>query len=49
VSHQTISFIKSGIRLLGYALIASPHPLYWAAIVLIVSELVGILEEVGHD
>ena len=41
--HQQISFIKSGIRILGYA------ALWWsidiAAILLILSEVVGIKEE----
>ena len=41
--HQQISFIKSGIRILGYA------TLWWsidiAAILLILSEVVGIVEE----
>jgi hypothetical protein len=41
--HQQISFIKSGIRILGYA------ALWWsidiAAILLILSEVVGIVEE----
>lgn len=41
--HQQISFIKSGIRILGYA------ALWWsidiAAILLILSEVVGIGEE----
>ena len=41
--HQQISFIKSGIRILGYA------ALWWsidiAAILLILSEIVGIGEE----
>ena len=41
--HQQISFIKSGIRILGYALI--PFSLVWATIILILSEVVGILEE----
>jgi hypothetical protein len=41
--HQIISFIKSGIRILGYALI--PFSLLWATIILVVSEVVGILEE----
>lgn len=45
--HQTISFIKSGIRLLGYLLL--PFNLLLAAGVLVVSELVGILEEIGHE
>ena len=41
--HQQVSFIKSGIRILGYA------ALWWsieiAAILLILSEVVGIGEE----
>ena len=41
--HQQISFIKSGIRILGYT------ALWWsidiAAILLILSEVVGITEE----
>ena len=41
--HQIISFIKSGIRILGYTLI--PFSLVWATIILILSEIVGILEE----
>ena len=41
--HQIISFIKSGIRIIGYALI--PFSLIYATFVLIFSEVVGILEE----
>ena len=41
--HQIISFIKSGIRILGYALI--PFSLLWATSILILSEVVGIIEE----
>jgi|TARA_R110000823_G_scaffold310036_1_gene434695 hypothetical protein len=41
--HQIISFIKSGIRILGYALI--PFSLVTATIILILSEIVGIIEE----
>ena len=41
--HQLVSFIKSGIRILGYILI--PFDLVWAAGILVVSELVGIIEE----
>lgn len=47
MSHQTISFIKSGIRIVGYILI--PVSLVPAAIFLIVSEIVGVVEEIGHD
>ena len=41
--HQTISFIKSSIRILGYILI--PINLLSAALALILSEVLGIVEE----
>ena len=41
--HRRISFIKSGIRIAGYALI--PFNLIAATVVLVVSEVVGIVEE----
>ena len=41
--HQQISFIKSGIRILGYVCI--PFSLFWATAFLILSEVVGIIEE----
>lgn len=41
--HQTISFIKSGIRILGYG--ALFYSLDIAAILLILSEIIGIIEE----
>tara|TARA_E500000318_G_scaffold109620_1_gene123029 strand:- start:2839 stop:3102 length:264 start_codon:yes stop_codon:yes gene_type:complete len=41
--HQIVSFIKSGIRILGYILI--PFSLPWAAGILVLSEIVGIIEE----
>ena len=41
--HQIVSFIKSGIRILGYILI--PFDWLWAAGILVVSEVVGIIEE----
>ena len=41
--HQKISFIKSGIRILGYG--ALWYSLDIAAILLILSEIVGIGEE----
>lgn len=41
--HQIISFIKSGVRILGYAII--PFNLVIATGVLILSELIGIIEE----
>ncbi len=41
--HQIVSFIKSGVRIIGYCLI--PFNLVIAAIVLVVSEFIGIIEE----
>ena len=41
--HQIVSFIKSGIRILGYCFI--PFSLVVSAILLILSEIVGIIEE----
>ena len=41
--HQIISFIKSGIRIVGYILI--PFDLIVAASVLVFSEIIGIVEE----
>lgn len=48
MSHQTISFIKSGIRIAGYALMYLMPAGFWPATVLIASELIGIYEEIGH-
>ena len=41
--HHLISFVKSGIRILGYLFI--PFDLGAAVTLLVVSEAVGILEE----
>lgn len=41
--HKVMSFIKSAIRITGYAFI--PFDLATAAVILILSEVVGILEE----
>lgn len=41
--HKRISYIKSGARLLGYVLL--PCSLFVAAVVLFLSELLGIAEE----
>ena len=41
--HQLISFVKSGVRILGYMFI--PFNISVAVTLLIVSEAVGILEE----
>ena len=41
--HRIISFIKSGIRIIGYGFI--PFNLLFATVLLILSEVVGIVEE----
>ena len=41
--HQRISFLKSGIRIIGY--ITIPFSLTGAMVVLTMSEIIGILEE----
>lgn len=46
LTHQQISFLKSAIRISGYCLL--PISMILAATVLVVSEIVGIVEEIGH-
>lgn len=41
--HKIVSFIKSGVRMLGYCFL--PFELNIAAIILILSEVIGIIEE----
>ena len=41
--HRRISFIKSGIRIIGYGFI--PFNLITAMVLLVISEAVGIIEE----
>lgn len=41
--HQLVSFAKSIVRLAGYALL--PFSIVTATIVLVISELIGIVEE----
>ena len=41
--HKIISFIKSGVRIVGYCFI--PFSLVTATILLILSEIIGIVEE----
>ena len=41
--HQQISFLKSGIRIIGYIFL--PINIASAAILLIISEIIGIVEE----
>jgi len=41
--HRRISFIKSGIRIIGYVFI--PFNLITATVLLVISEAVGIIEE----
>jgi hypothetical protein len=42
-NHQLISFIKSAVRISGYLLL--PYSITISVIVLVVSELIGIVEE----
>jgi hypothetical protein len=50
VSHKQISFVKSGVRIAGYVMggYAFNGLLAMAFVVLIVSEIIGILEEIGE-
>lgn len=41
--HQLVSFVKSGMRIIGYCFI--PYNLGIAASILVLSEVVGIIEE----
>jgi hypothetical protein len=41
--HRIISFIKSAVRIIGYAFI--PFNLVYATVILIISEVIGIVEE----
>lgn len=41
--HQAISFLKSGIRIFGYGCLFYSIPV--AAVVLIISECIGVYEE----
>lgn len=45
-SHDIFSFIKSFIRIIGYILLCFHFPV--VGVVLIVSELLGIAEEIPH-
>jgi len=42
-NHKIISFIKSGVRILGYTLI--PFYIELAVTILVISEFIGIIEE----
>jgi len=41
--HQIVSFIKSGVRIVGYCFI--PFSLVYATVLLVLSEVIGIVEE----
>lgn len=41
--HQQISFLKSAVRITGY--VALPFGISLAAVILVISELIGIVEE----
>ena len=46
LNHQQISFVKSFVRIVGYLLLIPISAL--ASTVLVLSELIGIVEEVGY-
>lgn len=49
--HAKISYLKSAIRIVGYTcfLFVDHHPaIVLAGAVLIISEIIGIIEEIGH-
>ena len=52
MSHKTISFIKSAIRIIGYFALIVAFPtnpdMFIAGCILILSEVIGIIEEVGE-
>lgn len=62
--HQTISFIKSAFRIVGYLAIGGASYVMWtewpqehviaghlliATMLLVASEVLGIVEEIGHE
>lgn len=47
MTHQAISFVKSGMRILGY--IALPFSILGGVVILVTSEIMGIVEEFGED
>jgi len=46
MNHKQISWLKSGIRIAGYIML--PMDLGLGAFILVLSEVVGIWEEVGQ-
>ena len=46
-AHLVVSLVKSGIRICGYLLLLGSGNtwIFWAGVVLVVSEAVGIVEE----
>ena len=52
MSHKALSFLKSGIRIIGYFVLWLAFPvnpeIFAASMILILSEIIGIVEEVGE-
>jgi hypothetical protein len=50
--HKKISFVKSTIRIFGYFAICTAFPdnpmAFFAAFILVISEAIGIVEELGE-
>lgn len=51
-THKILSFIKSTIRIFGYVTLSLAFPLnemiFFAAVILVFSEVIGVIEEVGE-
>lgn len=45
--HQHISFIKSGLRFAACIILFPAAP--WAAGLLFAAEVIGVIEEIGHE
>jgi hypothetical protein len=46
-SHQSISFVKSIVRISGYGVFLASPAVCMA--LLILAEMIGIVEEIGHE
>ncbi len=49
--HAIISYVKSGIRIVGYSFLflVDHHPSIWiVGAFLIIAEIIGIIEEIGY-
>lgn len=47
-NHQKISYLKSGVRLVGYLALLTPS-FVGGVLLLVLAEFLGIVEEIGQD